>query len=64
MHTFEVTIIKRQTDAVQPQALEKCCILVLEEIFEELNTTSESVNGAKPKPDEPCRRKTLTSPPQ
>ena len=33
--TFEVTVIKWETDAVEPQALEESCICIPEERFKE-----------------------------
>ena len=36
VRTFEVPVVERKSDAVQPQTLEKRSVFVLEEVFKEL----------------------------
>lgn len=36
--TFEMAVVEGKTDAVQPEALEERCVLVLEEVLEELES--------------------------
>ena len=46
--TFEVTVVKREADAVEAKTLEENCICILEERLKELHRTKVQLHSESP----------------